>query len=500
MDEEYDGPLLMPPPPHSYFLKPKTIFIIRFILTVFCFIWTVTMLSQQGLYYFWFYTHFNWVLNFIFFAIATYQSYMAMNNSELSRFWNEAFMCFFANTLTQSWLVTVIFWSLIAGQLFSNDSAADIAEGSISHVFNLLLPVFDLYLTTSDFPIVYMPYSFLYSINGNQKGISWGPMIGFLFGVLSALLLFYGVTLLLIMHRNYLGERKHKLQPSYTHSKLRLVDVGVAKTNANSQDQPEPVFEVLEKLDKQWVLCFSETQLSVIVLNNSVNSRIKVWANLSVHGLFEEYQIKSLHQNMIFIQLCGEHFVKALKSAQSSISVTMKLTRRELPYLSLTITNQSRTGKHLQLVQDIPVKVIPPSSAVDLGEPEMPDPTLSLQFPPIIVLKKLIEKMKNLANTLTISATTNGVLEFEIQTEMLSVCSKYKDMQIYQDATQNSAHVKVDIGDFIKFIQCYQINPNKIVCNIMEQQGIVLTITLDHILHSSDPAIELCYYLPCKYD
>ncbi|KAJ3324635.1 DNA damage checkpoint control protein [Boothiomyces sp. JEL0866] len=267
--------------------------------------------------------------------------------------------------------------------------------------------------------------------------------------------------------------------------------------------QPDLLFKLgssLEKLDKQWVLCFSESQLSVVVLNNSVNSRIKVWASLAVHGLFEEYQIKSLHHNMIYIQLLGEHFVKALKSAHSSISVTMKLTRRELPYLSLTITNQSRTGKHLQLVQDIPVKVIPPSSAGDLCEPEMPEPTISLQFPPIIVLKKLVEKMKGLANTLTISASTNGELEFEIQTEMLSVCSRYKDMLVYHDGTQNSAHIKVDIGDFMKFIQCYQINPNKIVCNIIEQQGLVLVITLDHILHPSDPALEICYYLPCKYD
>ncbi|KAJ3089183.1 hypothetical protein HK102_007012, partial [Quaeritorhiza haematococci] len=131
----------------------------------------------------------------------------------------------------------------------------------------------------------------------------------------------------------------------------------------------------LEKLSKIWVLKLSPTKVHFIVSKPETNSGIQVWSQIAADAIFEDYRIESANNNEIWLELAGEHFVRGLKSTQNAPEVTMKLTKKEnLPVLSLNITSQSRNGKRICLVQDIPVRVLSPQQANDLKEPMVPEP------------------------------------------------------------------------------------------------------------------------------
>jgi hypothetical protein len=75
---------------------------------------------------------------------------------------------------------------------------------------------------------------------------------------------------------------------------------------------------------------------------------------LTKSSIFDDYHIESKANDNIFIQLCGEHFIKSLKSGQKAVKVEMKLSKKNgLAVLSFLITTSTRTGKFMQLVQDV---------------------------------------------------------------------------------------------------------------------------------------------------
>lgn len=57
--------------------------------------------------------------------------------------------------------------------------------------------------------------------------------------------------------------------------------------------------------------------------------------------MFEDYRIESANSNEIWIQVTGQDFSKAFKSAHNADAVIMKLTKRDnLPVLSFSITTK----------------------------------------------------------------------------------------------------------------------------------------------------------------
>ncbi|KAJ8323358.1 hypothetical protein BDEG_22709 [Batrachochytrium dendrobatidis JEL423] len=233
--------------------------------------------------------------------------------------------------------------------------------------------------------------------------------------------------------------------------------------------------------------------------------------------LFEDYKIESVSDNHIWLEVKGDHLLRALKSGQKSVQMIMRLSKKQgLPVLSFTITNQSRIGKLIILVQDVPVRVISPDKTHEFREPATPDFDVHILMPPILSVRNIAERMKAVGQRLVISANMSGQLTMGVSNDIVKIQTFFKDLinpildpvqvDVLTCASTNRnkaefAEVEVDIRDFIKFVQCYQLHPSKILCCINEQSCLIFYVVMgddDESDTLDDRSGSLTYRIPLR--
>ena len=112
--------------------------------------------------------------------------------------------------------------------------------------------------------------------------------------------------------------------------------------------------------------------------------------------LFTDLTILSNSNNEITCEVQTEPLHQALKSASSSVDMTMKLAKRDnvavfcfevqvqvsrspSPHIIIQFTfcfpfSQSRQGKRMEITHDVRVKILKPSEVQALEEPRCPEP------------------------------------------------------------------------------------------------------------------------------
>lgn len=93
----------------------------------------------------------------------------------------------------------------------------------------------------------------------------------------------------------------------------------------------------MEKLGKQWILKFTPESLDFII---SGQTGMQIWASLKTSTLFEDYLVQAVYENTIFLELCGAHLMRALKSGEKASEMSIKLAKKDLAVISLTIESQ----------------------------------------------------------------------------------------------------------------------------------------------------------------
>ncbi|MCJ1238473.1 hypothetical protein MMC14_006462 [Varicellaria rhodocarpa] len=213
----------------------------------------------------------------------------------------------------------------------------------------------------------------------------------------------------------------------------------------------------------------------------------QVWAVLSIVGnppqspitdaIFTSYTIQSAApSNTINLEVPLVPLHRALKSAQSAISASIRLTKKDnIPLLSLTIQTSTplassgrpnagslasfRPGpdgftddvepqyprndamsRETTVTQDIAVRVLPAASVEGIHEPRCREPDVHILLPPLLQLKSISERFTKLAlhthsthsstasTKLEISATMHGDLRIGLRTEGLSIESKWSGL------------------------------------------------------------------------
>ncbi|TPX66824.1 hypothetical protein SpCBS45565_g04230 [Spizellomyces sp. 'palustris'] len=203
----------------------------------------------------------------------------------------------------------------------------------------------------------------------------------------------------------------------------------------------------VEKMAKSWIWHFSPDYIHFIVGKQDISTTMQMfgqikavrvyavtqvvdpfWAScnnrktLGQDRIFEEYVVESGFGNNIWIELTGEHLVRALKSSQQASDVAMRLTKKEgLPVLALSITNTSRTGNCAFLSQDIPVRPLKWQEAEDLKQPVMMDYQVHILLPPLTDVRTIAERMRPLGNHITVSANMAGDFLLKVETDAVRV-------------------------------------------------------------------------------
>jgi hypothetical protein len=201
--------------------------------------------------------------------------------------------------------------------------------------------------------------------------------------------------------------------------------------------------------------------------------------------------------------MSGEHFLRAIKSCQNAVSVTMKLAKKGLPVLSLGISNQSRSGKYIHLVQDVPCRVVAPTIAETLSKPVLPRPDVRLKCPSFSILKSMVEKLKTISHDLSLTAKSIGELELKISTESLKIKSTFSELNVLHEPLEHEVEqceMVIDCRDLLKIVPCQIFHPTMILLSFYPLHGLQIDAVLDHSRGSNEPIVCLSYLIPNKSD
>ncbi|KAJ3289563.1 hypothetical protein HK104_007379 [Borealophlyctis nickersoniae] len=297
----------------------------------------------------------------------------------------------------------------------------------------------------------------------------------------------------------------------------------------------------VEKLAKRWILQLTPDIVRIIVSKENVGAGVQMFGQIKSVSLdilvmayaelstavgfipvvrlnpqdriFEAYHIESAAENnSIWMELSGELFVRALKSSQQASDVTMKLTKKQnLPTLSFSITNQSRSGKPVLLVQDVPIRVLSVREAEELKEPVIVDYQVHILLPQLHHVRTITERMKAIGTHLLVSANMSGEFTLKVETDAVKVETFFKNLinpeldpsqvDVSEQPSMNRnphtfAEVRVDVRDFAKFLHSSVINPRNVVCCIIEGIGLMLYVYLGEGTDGDDGAFT--YYIPMR--
>ena len=83
----------------------------------------------------------------------------------------------------------------------------------------------------------------------------------------------------------------------------------------------------------------------------------------------------------------------------------------------------------MHIVQEIPITPLSAPQLMQLTEPCLPDPEVYILLPPLKLVQRVVEKMKNISDFLKIEANMAGRLKLSIQTETVTITTFYKNLE-----------------------------------------------------------------------
>ncbi|XP_022087084.1 checkpoint protein HUS1-like [Acanthaster planci] len=257
--------------------------------------------------------------------------------------------------------------------------------------------------------------------------------------------------------------------------RAKVVDIGCI----------EQFTRVVSTVSKMTPLCILRLTVNKMyfILNDKV-AKGGIWCELTASNFFDEYRMEGLSEeaNEIYLEITPEDVVRAMKTAQTAKSVKVKLTKKFSPCLTFDIELPSRTGHSRNVVHDVPVNVIPKSLWSEYSEPTVPDFDVSICMPPLKALRNVVERMKNLGSYMELSANQNGEMRLRVETDQVTVSTHFKDLEIPEWVNEGSESqtqgrqpdemvgARVDIRRFLQFLTGQQLNPPKIICNIVDNR------------------------------
>ncbi|KAK8160386.1 checkpoint protein Hus1/Mec3 [Phyllosticta citrichinensis] len=212
-----------------------------------------------------------------------------------------------------------------------------------------------------------------------------------------------------------------------------------------------------------WVR-FSEDEVRFTVIPDQGT---QVWAVLSLDAIFDldQYNIQSAANNVINLEVPLLPLQRALKSALSANSASIRLTKKDnIPLLSLTIVTASLGTTHSGpygsglsdefgfgengaisdreretiVTQDVPVRVLSASNVEGIHEPRCREPDVHILMPPLLQLKSISDRFTKLAVAarggaggtassvgprLEMAANMHGCLKLSIRTDAMNISS-----------------------------------------------------------------------------
>ncbi|XP_060103754.1 checkpoint protein HUS1 isoform X2 [Heteronotia binoei] len=205
--------------------------------------------------------------------------------------------------------------------------------------------------------------------------------------------------------------------------RAKIVDVGCLNHFTRT-------INTITKLTKACALRLTVDKLYFILNDRVANGGVGMWCELCQGNFFDEFQMEGVaaEHNEIYLELTPENLARALKAAQNAKAVKIKLTNKHCPCLTVAVELPSLSSSSRIVTHDIPARVIPRKLWSDFSEPIIPDFDVSIYLPALKTMKSIVERMKNISNSIVIEANRNGDMNLKIETELVSVTTHFKEL------------------------------------------------------------------------
>jgi len=187
------------------------------------------------------------------------------------------------------------------------------------------------------------------------------------------------------------------------------------------------VCQSIEKLSKRCILKLTKDRIHFICIGEDV-AGIQVWAQFESEMLFKTMRVESNANNVIHLEIYADALQRALRSAEGASEVIIRLAKKgRLPILAVSIKSATNSGRQLDIVQDVAVKVL--SNIDDIKEPMCPDPDLHIVLPPLATVQTILSRLSKISSTIYISANLSGHMRLRAESDLANVQTEWSDLK-----------------------------------------------------------------------
>jgi len=256
----------------------------------------------------------------------------------------------------------------------------------------------------------------------------------------------------------------------------------------------QDIVQTLEKVATGHI-CVIHLSAKKVQFIIAYDQELQVWSGINQGSLFSTYKIESKHGDEIAFNINLTLLLKSLKSSGGD-DIFIKLTKKDdQPYLSFVI-GEGKTTK-MVISQDVPIELIAMNNFNEIyKEPPIPEPKVSIMMPLLKSMISIVDRMKNISDHITIHANMAGAMSIITITECVSITTFFTGLHHPNIEGRSPprhdpdivADAKVDIKNISKFLNSRIIQPDNVICCIIENQALVL-----HVLKED---LYITYYIP----
>jgi len=197
------------------------------------------------------------------------------------------------------------------------------------------------------------------------------------------------------------------------------------------------ILQTLSKSCKQLAVRITPDKLVFVLSERDSESHgVTAWCEFTQESYFIEYCMEGVtpEDNEIYLEVSSESLASTLSGLKSSSTVSavkIKLTKKLVPCLTFEIESQT-TNSSVECIHDIPVSIIGRRNWGEYQQPELPVFDVSLAMPDIKIVRRTLERLKNLGPKLTVTASNLGKLCFTVESYAVKSCVTYSDLRIFE--------------------------------------------------------------------
>lgn len=229
-------------------------------------------------------------------------------------------------------------------------------------------------------------------------------------------------------------------------------------------------------MSKRCILRLTENELCFIVTYDQMPT---VRAEISQSHYFTEYTMNGVseEQNEIYLDLDAVMFARSVGSLRMiAKSVKIKLTNKRQPCLTIEIELPSLNVESRHCIHDVPVRVVPRKEWGTLQVPNILQFDISVDMPQLRHVRNIVERMRNMDPTLTISADKTGTFVLAVDTDSATVSTHFQNLKVWNCSQQGSQRVSatIDARKFLMFLGWDTVHPDNVKCNILQDRMVNL--------------------------